>query len=157
MAQNVIYSPWKITNDPWLCLMTILLFGLLWLFSFVSVLFISLIILRLNFSTDTRQTEEWGIVVGKVHRVLLHFRIFFFFGQLCDPWDCNIFVVPDCNDLSHPRIFKSSSLLRAWDLKRPLYLEARDLGTLYISVIKQFDWLSFHFQTLKFFLVYKLL
>ena len=36
MAQNIIYSPWEGTQGPWLCLMTkLLLFGLLWLFSFV--------------------------------------------------------------------------------------------------------------------------
>ena len=36
-AQNMISSPWGGTKGPWLCLMTkLLLFGLLWLFSFVS-------------------------------------------------------------------------------------------------------------------------
>ena len=37
MAQNIIYSPWGEIKGPCLCLMsTLLLFGLLWLFSFVS-------------------------------------------------------------------------------------------------------------------------
>ena len=36
-AQNMIYSPWGGTKHPWLCLMTLLLlFGLVWLLSFVS-------------------------------------------------------------------------------------------------------------------------
>ena len=44
MAQNIVYSPWEGTKVPWLCLMTTLsLFGLLWLFSFVSVFLTSLI------------------------------------------------------------------------------------------------------------------
>ena len=37
MAQNIIYRPWGEIKCPWLCLTTTLvLFGLLWLFSFVS-------------------------------------------------------------------------------------------------------------------------
>ena len=36
MVQNIIYGPWERTQGPWLCLMTtLLLFGLLWPFSFV--------------------------------------------------------------------------------------------------------------------------
>ena len=37
VLQNIIYSPWEGTKSPWLCLMTLLLFVLLWLFSSVSV------------------------------------------------------------------------------------------------------------------------
>ena len=59
MAQNIIYSPWERTKGPWLCLMTLLLFGLLWLFSFASAFLTSLIkyILWLKFSTGKRQVE----------------------------------------------------------------------------------------------------
>ena len=39
MAQNIIYSPWEETKGPWPRLMTKLLSGLLWLFSFVSAFF----------------------------------------------------------------------------------------------------------------------
>ena len=75
MPQNIIYSPWERIKDPWLCLMTsLLLFSLLWLFSFVSVFLTSLmkLALWLKFSTDERQAED---IVGrgwcKDHRVLL--------------------------------------------------------------------------------------
>ena len=60
MAQNIIYSPWERTNSPWLCLMTmLLLFSLLWLFSFVLAFFTFLIklILWLKFSTGKKQAE----------------------------------------------------------------------------------------------------
>ena len=66
MAQNIIYSPWERTKGPWLCLMTtLLLFSLLWLFSFVSTFLTSLIklILWLKLSTDKRQAGDmvdWG-------------------------------------------------------------------------------------------------
>ena len=55
------HSPWEGTKYPWLCLMTtLLLFGLLWLFSFVSVFS--------HFSKENplwlklfqRQTVNWG-------------------------------------------------------------------------------------------------
>ena len=37
MAQNIIYSPWRRTKCPWLCLMAkVLLFCFAWLFSFLS-------------------------------------------------------------------------------------------------------------------------
>ena len=36
MNQNIICGPWEWTEGLWLCLMTKLLFGLLWLFFFVS-------------------------------------------------------------------------------------------------------------------------
>ena len=36
MAQKIICSPWEGSKGPWLCLMTILLLGLLWLFTFIS-------------------------------------------------------------------------------------------------------------------------
>ena len=76
MAQNIIYSPWERTKGPWLCLMTtLLLFSLLWLFSFVSAFFISLIkpILWLKFSTGKRQAENL-LGAGKDHTVLLCFK-----------------------------------------------------------------------------------
>lgn len=63
MAQNIIYSPWERTKSLWLCLKTtLLLFGLLWPFSFVSAFLISLIKLihRLKFPTDRRQAEDTG-------------------------------------------------------------------------------------------------
>ena len=71
MAQNIIYSPWEITKDPWLSLMTtLLLFGLLWLFSFVSAFLTSLmkLILGLKFSIDKRQAED---VVGGGARTIV--------------------------------------------------------------------------------------
>ena len=61
MVQNIIYSPWEKTKCPWLCLMTtLLLFSLLWLFSFVSAFLTSLIklILWLKFSTGKRQAQD---------------------------------------------------------------------------------------------------
>jgi len=67
MIQNIIYSPWERTKGPWLCLMTILLlFSLLWLFSFVSAFLTSLIklILWLKFSKGKGQAED--MVVGAV-------------------------------------------------------------------------------------------
>ena len=66
MAQNIIWSPWGGTKDPWLCLMAkLLLFGPVWLFSFAFVfLFFSLLWLNLifdwSFSTDKRQAEDMG-------------------------------------------------------------------------------------------------
>ena len=85
MAQNIIYSPWERTKGPWLCLLTtLLLFSLLWLFSFVSAFLTSLIkpILWLKFSTGKRQAENmegWG-EAGKDHTVLLHFKWTLFFS-----------------------------------------------------------------------------
>ena len=68
MAQNIIYSPWEGTNGPSLCLMTtLLLFGPLFLFSFVSAFLISLIKLIIwpKFSRDKRQAEDmWGRTIG---------------------------------------------------------------------------------------------
>ena len=44
MAQNIFYSPWEGTKGPWLFLVTtLLLFDLLWLFSFVLSFLTSLI------------------------------------------------------------------------------------------------------------------
>ena len=63
MAQNIICSPWERTKGPWLCLMTtLLLFSLLWLFSFVSTFLTSLIklILWLKFSTGKGGQRTWG-------------------------------------------------------------------------------------------------
>ena len=63
MAQDITYSPWERTKSLWLCLKTtLLLFGLLWPFSFVSASLISLIkfIHWLKFSTDKRQAEDTG-------------------------------------------------------------------------------------------------
>ena len=69
MAQNITYTPWEGTKCPWLCLRTtLLLFSVLWLFSFVSAFLTSLIklILWLKLSTDKRQAEDmvgegqWG-------------------------------------------------------------------------------------------------
>jgi len=71
MAQNIIYSPWERTKDRWLSLMTtLLLFGLLWLFSFVSAFLTSLmkLILGLKFSIDKRQAED---VVGGGARTIV--------------------------------------------------------------------------------------
>ena len=73
MAQNIIYNPWETTKGAWLWLMTILLlFGLLWLFSFVLAFLTSLIklILWLKFSTGQRQRTWWR---GKDRTVLLRF------------------------------------------------------------------------------------
>ena len=70
MAQNIIYSPWDSAKDPWLCLMiALLLVGLFWPFSFVSVFltFLIKLFLWLKFSTDKRQAEDIaGWRVGKV-------------------------------------------------------------------------------------------
>ena len=61
MALTIIYSPWEGAKCPCLCLMTtLLLFGLLWLFSFVPAFLISLIklILRLKLSIDKREAKD---------------------------------------------------------------------------------------------------
>ena len=61
MAQNIINSPWERTRGPWLCLMiTLLLFTLLRLFSFVSTFLTSLIkiTLLLKLSTGKRKAED---------------------------------------------------------------------------------------------------
>ena len=66
MAQNIICSLWERTKHLWPCLTTmLLLFSLLWLFSFASAFFTFLIklIFWLQFSRDRRQAED---TVGKV-------------------------------------------------------------------------------------------
>ena len=70
-AQNIIYSSCRGTKCPWLCLVTtLLLFGLLWLFSLLLHVLTSMIklVLWLKFSTDKWQAEDTG---EKDHRVLL--------------------------------------------------------------------------------------
>ena len=74
LAQNIIYSPWEGTKDPWLCLMTELLFCLVWLLSFASA-FSSLIkfILCLKFFLmNKRQAKDR--VLKRPHRVLLSYK-----------------------------------------------------------------------------------
>ena len=58
-AQNIIYSPWERTKDPWLCLKSILLLFGFPLFSHVLISPIKLI-LWLKFPTDKRQAEDMG-------------------------------------------------------------------------------------------------
>ena len=69
----------KELKGPWLCLMTTLfLFGLLWLFSFVST-FLTSLIKPVFFSRDKRQAEDM-VGRGKDHSVLLCFTLFIFHG-----------------------------------------------------------------------------
>ena len=101
MAQNIIYSPWERTKGSWLCLMTtLLLFSLLWLFSFVLAFLISLIklILWLKFSTGKRQAEDMVGGGGKDHRVLFHFICYdkyVHLAKLCYPLPCFILYYKD--------------------------------------------------------------
>ena len=99
MAQNITCIPWEGTRGPWLCLMTkLLLFGLLWLFYFISAFshFSDLTYSLASFSTDKKQAEGMGV---KDHRVLLHFigsqtgdlnmLVAQLCPTLCDPMDCS--------------------------------------------------------------------
>ena len=94
MAQNIICSPRAGTKGPWLCLMTrLLLFGLLWLFSFVSTCsHFSDKLIRLKCSAHKRQADDMR---GKDHRVLL-----------CFIWKvskCNTVILP-CSTLYPSRL-----------------------------------------------------
>ena len=86
-AQNIIYSPWERTKDPWLCLKSILLLFGFPLFSHVLISPIKLI-LWLKFPTDKRQAEDMG-GSGKDHTVLLHFSI-----SACKTEHCPFRVLP---------------------------------------------------------------
>ena len=78
VTQNIIYSPWDGTKDPWLCLMAkLLLFCLAWLFSFFLPFLTSLIKFILwnlrkdgeanvFLETKCRQKVWWGRVGGSV-------------------------------------------------------------------------------------------
>ena len=74
MAQNIIYSSRERTKGPWLCLMTELLFGLVWLFSFASV-FSYFSDLPYSLAKDFLQTKGRRRTWGEDHRVLLRFNI----------------------------------------------------------------------------------
>ena len=61
MVQHITYGPREGNKGPWLCSMSILLlFGVLWLFSFVSAFLTSLIelILELKFSHRQKSQED---------------------------------------------------------------------------------------------------
>ena len=77
MAQNIILLAfWERIKCLWHCLMTtLLLFGLFWLFLFVSAFLTSLIKLTLwpKLSTDRRHEQEIAGWAGKDHRVLFCF------------------------------------------------------------------------------------
>ena len=76
MAQNIVYSPWGGTKGPWLCLMArLLLFGLVWLFSFAPAFSHPPIKLTLWLKVFYKQKAGGGHGVGEDHGVLLCFTV----------------------------------------------------------------------------------
>ena len=100
ITQNIIYSPWERTKGLCQCLMTtLLLFSLLWLFSFVSAFLTSLIklILWLKFSTGKRQGKNmvvgartiWSCFISKLVSWPCASSVASLHPMLCIPMDCS--------------------------------------------------------------------
>ena len=118
-------SPWEGIKSPWLCLMTIVLFGLVWLFTFASAFSLfsdkAYHVAKVLLQTEGRWRMWGGKAIGSCFKSALPLLLWWFFlisvstwRVPSKPWPLSFFIF-SFSVLSHGPLYHASLIkLQCW-------------------------------------------